>query len=438
MLRSGDWWSVRFNGSLNFEYPPLFIWLESASMNFLGVTDFAAKFPVALLGLATILLTFYLVLELTQDPWLALISSVVLLSSQYFMKYATHAMTDVPCAFFITLGVWAYVKGLRKSPFFLLAGLALAAAVMTRSIVGLLPLGIFASHVILTRRFDVLRSPYAIAAVLVTFALPGIWFASQYQLHGRTFIDAHWSFLSGKVDSVSLSERLAGFLEYSKLFFRHYWPWLPFLCLGLLMQGRLLQRRRDSSAALFVLWAAWIVIPFSLAEARVFRYLIPAFPCFAAIAATPINQWLSSAQKERCFRYLYGVGAAVVALMFVFPMTRLRATDMKALAPVAEAHTNAGQRVIIYVGGRNEWNYRNQFLWYGNRYSDFLNKFDDVMNRLGAGPQVVIMHSSTFDRMKPELESRATVEVLATSESFVCFRSLPAGSHSSKRTLTVK
>src|SRR5262245_35529806 len=32
MLITGDWWNVRFNGDLNFEYPPLFIWLEALSM----------------------------------------------------------------------------------------------------------------------------------------------------------------------------------------------------------------------------------------------------------------------------------------------------------------------------------------------------------------------------------------------------------------------
>ena len=29
MLITGDWWNVRFNGSLNFEYPPMFMWLEA-------------------------------------------------------------------------------------------------------------------------------------------------------------------------------------------------------------------------------------------------------------------------------------------------------------------------------------------------------------------------------------------------------------------------
>src|SRR6185503_16916152 len=110
MIRTGDWWNVRFNGALNFEYPPMFIWIEALSMKVLGINDFAAKFPVALMGFATILLTYLVAFELTADAWLASLAMIVLMSTQYFVKYSMHAMTDVPCAFFFLLSVYAYLK----------------------------------------------------------------------------------------------------------------------------------------------------------------------------------------------------------------------------------------------------------------------------------------------------------------------------------------
>ncbi len=140
MIRTGDWWNVRFNGELNFEYPPMFIWLEALSMKVWGINDFAAKFPVSLLGGATIVLTYLLTLELTADAWLAGLAMIVLMSTQYFIKYSMHAMTDVPCAFFFLLSVYAYVKGLRHPKYFLLCGVALGLTILTRSVVGLLPL----------------------------------------------------------------------------------------------------------------------------------------------------------------------------------------------------------------------------------------------------------------------------------------------------------
>jgi len=100
MVRTGDWWNIRFNGNLNFEYPPLFLWLEAGSFKLFGVNDAAAKFPSALLGFGTIVLVYFLTLELTGQRWLSLLAMLVLTSTQFFLKNAAHAMTDVPFTFF--------------------------------------------------------------------------------------------------------------------------------------------------------------------------------------------------------------------------------------------------------------------------------------------------------------------------------------------------
>ncbi|HEX9596460.1 MAG TPA: glycosyltransferase family 39 protein, partial [Anaerolineales bacterium] len=121
MIRSGDWWNVRFNGSLNFEYPPMFMWLEAISMSLLGFSDFAAKVPAALAGFGTILLVYFLARELTDEPWTPRLAMLVLVSTQYFMKYSTHAMTDVPFTFFFALAILLYLQGLRAPRYLALA-----------------------------------------------------------------------------------------------------------------------------------------------------------------------------------------------------------------------------------------------------------------------------------------------------------------------------
>src|ERR1700680_4946878 len=39
MARTGDWWSVVFNGDFTLEHPPLFPWLEAGSFRLLGAND---------------------------------------------------------------------------------------------------------------------------------------------------------------------------------------------------------------------------------------------------------------------------------------------------------------------------------------------------------------------------------------------------------------
>src|SRR5262245_44418988 len=90
MLLTGDWWTIRDNGVLNFEYPPMFVWLEALSMKVWGVSDFAAKFPAALSGLLTIVLVFLIAREWSADFRMPVIAAWVLMLTQYFLKYSMH------------------------------------------------------------------------------------------------------------------------------------------------------------------------------------------------------------------------------------------------------------------------------------------------------------------------------------------------------------
>ena len=220
MVLSGDWWNVRFNGYLHFEFPPMFIWLEAVSMALLGFHDFAAKFPSALLGFGTILLVYYIARELTDDPWLPLMAMLVLISTQYFIKYAKHAMTDAPFTFFFTLGIFFYVKGLQNPRYLALSGLPVSFAMLTRSILGIIPLGIFAMHLLATKKYELVRSRYSVGSVLIAFSLPIIWLGVQYSLHRSQFLTLHFSFILSKMSSagtLDIWQAFLGITQYPKL-----------------------------------------------------------------------------------------------------------------------------------------------------------------------------------------------------------------------------
>ena len=96
---------------------------------------------------------------------------------------------------------------------------------------------------------------------------------------------------------------------------------------------------------------------------------------------------------------------------------------MKELAPIAEARTPAGNRVLLYTGGAPEYNYQNQFLWYANRYSDLFTRLDYVRDRLRSGENsVAIMDRPSFGDFKAA-NAELTLVVLGESERFVCFSS---------------
>lgn len=423
MVHTGDWEDIRFDGQPNFEYPPLFIWLEAASFKVLGVNDFTAKFPSALLGLGTILLVYLIALQLTGGEWLSLLAMIVLISSQFFIKYATHAMTDVPFAFFFSLVIYSYLKALTDRRYFLLFGLAAACGILTRSVIGLIPLAVVLVQIGWTRRFDLLRSRHFAGGFAVALALPMLWFGSQYHLHGMAFVNGHLGFILHKARGPSLSGNLLGAFEYLWVLVRFYLPWLPFMVIGFAIEARAMIRGERRMASVLIFWVLLIMVPFSLAHAKYARYILPAFPAFAVLSAIPLKRWIPRNREQAFLKVAYAVAMVVIVVATLFP-ARDRATDMRALAPVVDSHSRPRQEILMYTYGVMGYGYRNQYLWYGSRRSKLVTSLGAVLSAVIQKGGVAIVDKESFSKMMDGLSPklRRSVRVLGRSDRFVCIK----------------
>ena len=423
MIATGDWWNVKFNGSLNFEYPPLFIWLEAASFTLFGISDFTAKFPSALLGLLTIVTVFLLAKNLSENFWLPVVSAWILMLSQYFMKYAMHAMTDVPFVFFFTLAVFFYVKGLKEKNYFIACGVAVALGIMTRSAIGLIPVAVIFSHLILTKRFELLRLPQIWTGVALAFLLPALWYVPQYQAHGEFFVAQHFGFIKGKVSDkpFEFSVFLRGLVEYPWLLVKLYEPWVWLMLAGLVIHIKRAVREKDSASILLCLWVALVIVPFSIAEAKVLRYILSAFPAFSILAATPVSGWLEGVKRQKYIAVAYAVLCAVIVAIVVFPNPRFRAEEMRKMSPVIQANVPENERVVFYTGADPKHDFHNQFLWYADRFSDRYGDEEKLKEKLYSKEKLVfVMDKPNFYKLSADPQLK--IQKLEETDNFVCFR----------------
>jgi hypothetical protein len=295
-------------------------------------------------------------------------------------------------------------------------------------VLGILPAGIILAHMVVTRRYDLMRSRQCAGFLTLAFSAPAIWFAIHYRLHGVEFVRAHASFVMGQASggkTWSVWNELAQILEYPKLLAQRYWPWLPFMAVGFYRQTRLAISRRDACAALLVLWVLGVIAPFSFAAIKYLRYILAAFPAFAILSAFVLNDWIPLRRKIQSFAVLYALGAVFVVYAAAVPMTLLRATDMRQLAPVADAHTNPQDRLLIYSSGGQDWGAQNQLLWYGNRRTDLVTDLSDARSRLASGRNaVVIIDKEAAGRLRAALADGKTerTTVLAQSDNFYCLK----------------
>ena len=108
MLERSDWVVPVFNGELRTAKPVLLYWLMMASYGVFGVNEFAARFPSALLGIGTVLVTYHLGRKLF-NPEVGLWSGLLLTCSLMFHVATRAATPDSALIFFSSLALMVFV-----------------------------------------------------------------------------------------------------------------------------------------------------------------------------------------------------------------------------------------------------------------------------------------------------------------------------------------
>jgi 4-amino-4-deoxy-L-arabinose transferase-like glycosyltransferase len=421
MLATGQWWTVYLNGQPDFDKPPMFVWLEALSMTVFGVSDFAARFPSALLGFGSVLLIFFIARELTTSYWLPVWAMIVLFTTHAFMRFAMRAMTDVPFTFFFELALLCYLIGLRRRGYFIWCGIAISFAVLMRSFLGLIPLGVILAHLMVTRRACILRSKYFITGMILAVALPLVWFVSQYQLHGGEFLARHFSFT---FDNLPLTngkpgnQFLLGLFQYPIFLLEAYWPWLPLMVIGLWAQTKKMVGERDSTGSLLVIWVLGVIAPFCLAQFKWLRYILPVFPAFAILSAITLDHWIAAHRRRFFLQAAYAVLCLVMLGMAFNPKYRVRPEEMRRLAPIAEAATNPERRILLYTERVPRDAHVFQIIWYANRHCELLSDTNEAIARLKSDPEAtLIMDKEIFQK---SIRDDPSVKLLGETEGFVC------------------
>lgn len=98
---------------------PAQLYLIVASEKVFGISDFAVRFPSALLGSLTVILVFLLSLELFRNKSIALFASFFTATAPWNVQFSRMASEANVALFFLCLGILSFLYGLRKNPWFL-------------------------------------------------------------------------------------------------------------------------------------------------------------------------------------------------------------------------------------------------------------------------------------------------------------------------------
>lgn len=293
------WLTPHYGGLPWFDKPPLFYWLTALSMRAFGVSEFAARFPSALLAVALVAVTYALARRAyPQTPRAALWAGFALATNVQFFLLARAAVTDMTLAVTLTsalLALYAWTQT-DRGRWIALAGVMTGLAALTKGPVALVLIGVQTiAFLCLTRQAKRLLSPafWGGFALCLLVGLP--WFLLMIHLHGRLFIDG---FLEANNVTRYLQaehKETSPFWFFLPVLLGGFFPWslaLPGALVLAWRKGReAWQARLPDNPALFLgLWIALVFAFFSTSQSKLITYIFPLYPA----AAVLVGYWLAS------------------------------------------------------------------------------------------------------------------------------------------------
>lgn len=323
MFASGDLLTPTFNGELRVAKPVFVYWLMTLSYHVFGVSEFAARVPSALFGVALIVMQ-YLFLSRLRGPAVGLFGALMLLLNVEMLALGRMALTDSVLIFFTTFSLYGFWLGLHETGsgrhwiWGFYVGMALAT--LTKGPVGLaVPLMTIILYLTAMRRWTVFwQRGFPIAGTLLLLLLAAPWYAAMFLMHGDAYASQAKLHTVGRFLS-PMEGHSFGFLFYVPVLLLGFFPWSGWLPFALYRAYKSWRESRETSGMkrealsehapdsrithhasrphdhlewFAALWIVGVFVFFTLSSTRLPHYIGPLFPAAAVLAALYWSQCL--------------------------------------------------------------------------------------------------------------------------------------------------
>jgi len=275
------------NGAPFFDKPPLVYWLQGAAMHGFGVNSFSVRLPSALAAFALVLLTVCIGSRLYSRR-VGILAGFVLASSALTAALARMAILDATFALTISLSLGAFILSyLGKLPRcgYLIFWAAMGFSALVKGPAGIvLILGTVGIFLVIRRKPGELMRTMPAPGLLIFLAIALPWYILVHQ-------QTHGAFTREFFIHQNL-QRAAGedfhhnspFFMSLVFFMAGMFPWSVFFPPAWFRFVRQKPASPEEEASLFAaVWAAVVVVIFSISRSKLPGYVYPAFPAGALL-----------------------------------------------------------------------------------------------------------------------------------------------------------
>ncbi len=364
MVTGGDWVLMHFNGQVYPDKPPLFFWLVAlSSFAWQGFSSFAVRFPAAIFGTLTVLLTYFLGRQL-YSARAAFLSALVVATSVQFAYLSMRANLDTTLAFFTTASMacfWMWYRGREgnRHPWIILGlYVGMALATLTKGPVGFIfPVLVCLAYLAIRKDWRAVREMRLPSGLALLVAMVLAWYIPALTRGGENYFSATFfkHTIARYAEGWSHPQPVYYYL-YNFPF--NFLPWTFFLPAAI-AHGVSREMAGKRQEFLFLLiWCIVIFLFFSFAKSKRGLYLIPLFPASALMGGKLWEDLLEGrCHAGSCWISFpaYGLAALLVVLGLGTPWVVQRLFPLYVVhsLPMAFLLAAAGAAfLLLYRSGR--------------------------------------------------------------------------------------
>jgi 4-amino-4-deoxy-L-arabinose transferase-like glycosyltransferase len=326
ILRSGDWLTLHYEPLPGWvvDKPPLTFWMTAVSLALDGGGRIGLRLwhLVATIGLAA---TTYAIARLDGGADVAMLAALIVGTMLQVFYQSLTPQQDVPLALFLGLAWYALIRCERdgRAVWSIAAGGCVALATLTKGLAAPVMFGVVATWYLALRMRGSRPSGWSWIPVMLGVAsyviLAAPWFIIGTLRQGPAFLE---TFFFGRVGvDRFFHPQLRPPIPYWQALFAYApvvlagtFPWTGALP-GAWAAGRAAWRKEDAGRALCTVWFIAIFVLLSASPGdKVYRYLLPALPPLAVLAAHGVRDAL---RTGRSVRLLAGTAVATVGALWV-------------------------------------------------------------------------------------------------------------------------
>ena len=338
MFNAKDFLTLYLNNEFFFEKPPLYFWGECLSFALFGkITEFTARFPVALYGTLCGFLTYFVGRKIVSRTY-GVVSALILSTSLEFLILSKFAILDIVVAtciwFSLAFGMLTnFCEEKNKKYFWWLFYIFSGLAVMAKGIPGfVVPFGSMLFISIYSKKFkEIFRPQYFIVGFILFFLITLPWHIVMLKIHDPLFFNEY-----------VMKHHLARFLGSNEIgrqqpfyfyFLTILWGFFPWILSTLTVLIRKCIKRDFKFKELtntqrFMVYNAIIAIFtllfFSSSKTKLITYILPIYPALACLGG---HIWTNYIQRGEYSRFInktvYILGGILILASIVAIFTPL-------------------------------------------------------------------------------------------------------------------